>query len=120
MTSRWSTNQTNEQALEQAIQLALTGRSIESVKEGQKEEQKGGAVSETPADYVVENNGFKLGLPTDFKLQYALDEKFFWQFFENTQEDELEKIQRNNLNDWQLCPGSGGILQRLRGYDNTI
>lgn len=86
-------SQTNEQALETSIQRALTGVSIESTKPD--------GVAETPADYVIANNGFKLGLPTDFNAQYAVDEKFFWQFINNTQEDELDKIKRNSPNDWQ-------------------
>ncbi len=86
-------SQTNEQALEAAIQRTLTGNSIESLSpEG---------VAETPADYVVANNGFTLGLPTDFNAQYAVDEKLFWQFINSTQEDELEKIKRISPNDWQ-------------------
>mgnify|MGYP000321100846 CR=1 FL=1 len=77
-------SQTNEQALEAAIQYALTGTNIEAIAtEG---------VAETPADYVVANNGFKLGLPTNFNAQYAIDEKFLWQFITSTQEDELEKV----------------------------
>jgi len=86
-------SKTNEQALEAAIQRALTGNSIESLTPG--------GVAETPADYVVANNGFKLGLPTDFNAQYAVDEKLFWQFINSTQEDELEKIKRISPNDWQ-------------------
>ena len=86
-------SQTNEQALEAAIQRALTGTNIESTApEG---------VAETPADYVVANNGFKLGLPTDYSAQYAIDEKFFWKFINNTREEELDKIKRNSPNDWQ-------------------
>jgi len=86
-------SQTNEQALEAAIQYALTGTNVESITTI--------GVAETPADYVVANNGFKLGLPTDFNAQYAIDEKFFWRFLTNTQEDELEKIKRNSPSDWQ-------------------
>ena len=75
-------SQTNEQALEAAIQRALTGTNIESTApEG---------VAETPADYVVANNGFKLGLPPDYSAQYAIDEKFFWKFINNTREEELK------------------------------
>ncbi len=86
-------SQTNEQALEAAIQRALTGNCIESLTpEG---------VAETPADYVVANNGFKLGLPTNFNARYAVDEKLFWQFINNTQEDELEKIKCNSPSDWK-------------------
>ena len=86
-------SQTNEQALEAAIQYALTGTNIEAIAtEG---------VAETPADYVVANNGFKLGLPTNFNAQYAIDEKFLWQFITSTQEDELEKVKRNSPSDWK-------------------
>ncbi|MEM7361080.1 MAG: type I restriction endonuclease subunit R [Pseudomonadota bacterium] len=85
-------SQTNEQALEAAIQHALTGSTIESTTDG---------VAETPADYIVGNKGSKLGLPTDFDAQYAIDNKFFWLFLNKTQEDELEKIKRNNPNDWE-------------------
>ena len=86
-------SKTNEQALEAAIQRALTGTNIESPASD--------GIAETPADYVVANNGFKLGLPTDFNAQFAIDEKFFWQFITSTQEDELEKIKRNSPSDWQ-------------------
>ena len=77
-------SKTNEQALEAAIQRALTGTNIESPASD--------GIAETPADYVVANNGFKLGLPTDFSAQFAIDEKFFWQFITTTQENELEKV----------------------------
>ena len=87
-------SKTNEQALEGAIQFALTGQRIEDIKNASN-------VAETPADYVVASNGFKLGLPTDFSMQFALDETFFWRFLENTQKEELEKVKRNNPNDWQ-------------------
>lgn len=87
-------SQTNEQALEAAIEIALTGTCIET-------QQAEHDASETPADYVVVNNGFKLGLPTNFDAQYAIDKKFFWSFLEQTQEDELEKIKKNSPSDWQ-------------------
>lgn len=86
--------QTNEQALEVAIEQALTGSCIEAIKAGY-------SVSEAPAGYGVANNGYKLGLPTDFNEQYALDEKFFWSFLENTQQEELEKFKKHNVSDWE-------------------
>ena len=86
-------SKTNERALEETIQRALAGDYIEF---GNKEH-----VTHSPADYIVGGNGFKLGLPTDFNAQYAIDEKFFWQFLNNTQEDELNKIKRHSPNDWQ-------------------
>jgi len=87
-------SQTNEQALEAAIEKALTGSSLE--------EQKTivAGVENAPAEYVT-HNGFKMGSPSDFNSQYALDEKFFWQFLQETQADELEKLERNSPNDWQ-------------------
>lgn len=88
-------SQTNEQALEAAVEKSLTG----VCKEAIPNEVYG--IAETPADYLVPNNGFKIGLPSDFNAQYALDEKFFWQFLEKTQNEELEKIKRNNPDDWQ-------------------
>ncbi|PHR92217.1 MAG: DEAD/DEAH box helicase [Leeuwenhoekiella sp.] len=87
-------SQTNEQALEAAIEQALTGMTIEEVK---------GAVHvrQTPADDLVANNGFRLGLPMDFNAQYALDEKQFWRFLEGTQKRELTKLKKHNPADWQ-------------------
>ena len=85
---------TNEQALEAAIERALTGATRESVKVTD-------GVDETPADYLVGNQRFKLGLPTDFNAQYALDEKLFWRFLERTQKPELTKLQKHNPSDWQ-------------------
>ena len=87
-------SQTNEQALEAAIELALTGLTTEAVKEA-------GGIGETPAAEMVASNGFQLGLPSDFNAQYALDEKFFWRFLEQSQEKELAKLQKHNPADWQ-------------------
>ncbi|WP_044406091.1 type I restriction endonuclease subunit R [Thiomicrospira microaerophila] len=85
-------SQTNEQALEAAIELALTGLC--------REDFQPGLVAESPADYVV-HNGFKRGTPSDFNAQYALDEKWFWLFLETTQKDTLSQLQKHNPNDWQ-------------------
>ncbi len=83
-------SQTNEQALEAAIEKALTGSSLEERKH---------QVQEVVPDYG--NKYYKPGNPIDFSKQYAIDERFFWEFIEKTQEKELEKIKRNNPNDWQ-------------------
>src|SRR5690606_17233637 len=87
-------SKTNEQALEAAIELALTGLTTESVRAT-------GGVSETPASAMVADNGFKLGVPADFDAQYALDTKFFWQFLQATQADTLARLQKFNPTDWQ-------------------
>jgi len=76
-------SKTNEQALEAAIQKHLTGISLEELQ-----------VGESPESY--NDNLYLLGHADDFDAQYALDTKFFWEFLEQTQKDELEKIQRNN------------------------
>ncbi|WP_348679392.1 type I restriction endonuclease subunit R [Alcanivorax profundi] len=96
---------TKEQALEAAIEQALTGLTTEAVK-------KAGGIGETPAEEIVANNGFQLGLPSDFNALYALDEKFFWRFLEQTQEQELAKLQKHNPSDWQRK-----LLER---YDRLI
>lgn len=83
-------SQTNEQALEAAIEKALTGTCIEDIKAG---------VQEAAPDFG--NKFYKLGQPTDFDMHYALDTKFFWQFLEVTQEEELEKLKKNSPNDWE-------------------
>ena len=83
-------SQTNEQALESAIEKHLTGTCLEDLKNGVKE--------------VIpnfNNKHFELGYPSDFDIQYAIDKKFFWTFLQATQEEELDKIKRNNPNDWE-------------------
>ncbi len=81
-------SQTNEQALEAAIEKALTGVSSEELKVGEKKADYSGA-------------GYVTGLPSDFNMQYALDERLFWAFLDKTQEEELEKVKKNSPNDWQ-------------------
>jgi len=83
-------SQTNEQALEAAIEKNLTGTCLEDLKAG---------VQEAAPDF--NNKLFKLGYPSDFDMHYALDKKFFWQFLQDTQEKELEKLKKNNPNDWE-------------------
>lgn len=87
-------SQTNEQALEAAIERALTGMTVEDYREA-------GGTQETPAADLVAHNGFRLGLPADFNAQFALDEKRFWQFLEHTQQPELDKLKKHNPHDWQ-------------------
>jgi len=84
-------SQTNEQALEAAIEKILTGQCQEEIKS---------SVAENPGEYIG-HNGFLRGRPSDFNAQYALDEHWFWQFIQNSQAEELERVQKNNPNDWQ-------------------
>jgi len=94
-------SQTNEQALEAAIEKYLTGTCLE-------EQQK---ISEGEAIPFSASHGYELGLPHDFIAQYAIDAKRFWAFLENTQGDELEKLQKTG-GDWQRK-----ILER---YDRLV
>lgn len=94
--------QTNEQALEAAIEKQLTGTTLETIKaEGLTVD----GVNESGEMYRA-GNGYYVGQPSNFNAQFAIDELFFWQFLENTQKEELEKVQRQS--DWKLK-----ILNRL-------
>ena len=79
---------TNERALEMAIEKALTGTCLENVNAGL-------------TDIDLSHHGFVSGLPSNFDMLYALDTQYFWQFLEQTQADELGKIQKFNPHDWQ-------------------
>lgn len=82
-------SQTNEQALEAAIEKFLTGTCLEELKD------------DKDADVLFsQSHGYQLGYPQDFKAQYAIDDKFFWQFLQSTQVQELEKLQKSG-SDWQ-------------------
>lgn len=83
-------SKTNEQALEAAIEKHLTGTCLEDLKAGVKE-----------AAPAYNNALYKLGYPADFDMHYAIDTNYFWQFLQNTQEQELEKLKKNSPNDWE-------------------
>lgn len=95
-------SQTNEQALESAIESALTGTCLETIKKD--------GVSISEANEAVEvyrtGKGYYIGQPSNFNALFAIDEQFFWGFLESTQKEELEKLQ--NQSDWKLK-----ILNRL-------
>lgn len=93
------TSQTNEQALESAIEKTLTGSCLEDLKDIP------GAMAERQELYRG-GNGYYIGLPNDFNPKYAIDEHRFWSFLEETQKEELEKLQKQS--DWKLR-----ILERL-------
>lgn len=91
-------SQTNEQALEAAIEKKLSGSCLEDLKqEGHIQERQ---------ELYRSGNGYYIGYANDFNAKYAIDEVRFWHFLENTQKDELSKIQKQN--DWKLK-----ILDRL-------
>lgn len=92
---------TKEIDLEIAIEKALTGTSLEELK------VKGitNVLSEESEQYGIKN-GYHIGTPQEFNKEYAIDEHFFWRFLEETQKEELEKVQKQS--DWKLK-----ILQRF-------
>ncbi len=85
-------SKTNEQALEAAIEKALTGTCLEELK----------AQGNTVADIAVPygGKGFYIGNTNDFDAKYAIDETRFWHFLETSQKGELAKIKR--AADWKL------------------
>lgn len=83
-------SKTNEQALESAIEKHLTGTCQEELKQG---------VRYVAPDY--ENKRFSVGCAPDFNMQYAIDERYFWQFLQQTQASELAKLKKHNPIDWQ-------------------
>jgi type I restriction enzyme R subunit len=95
------TSQTNEQALESAIEKCLTGTCLEELK------AQGHADSFAErAELYRAGNGYYLGVPQDFNARYAIDEHRFWHFLETTQAPELAKLQKQS--DYKLK-----ILERL-------
>jgi len=88
-------NQTNEQALEAAIQFALTDTTTEALNGAQE-----------PKVQYLKQGDYYIGHRQDYDATYAIDKAHFWDFLEKTQEEELNKLKRSN--DWQLK-----ILQRL-------
>lgn len=95
-------SQTNEQALESAIEKKLTGTCLEDLK---KQVTANNAVNERNELYRS-GNGYYIGYANDFNTKYAIDEVRFWYFLETTQAEELAKLQKQN--DWKLK-----ILERL-------
>jgi type I restriction enzyme R subunit len=89
-------SQTNEQALEAAIEKHLTGTSLEEIK------AKGLSVDSfrESGEVYRTGKGYYIGQANNFNPQFAIDEQFFWDFLETTQKEELEKLQKQS--DWKL------------------
>lgn len=91
-------SQTNEAALESAIEKKLTGNCLEDLKqEGNIQDRR---------ELYRSGNGYYIGYANDFNAKYAIDEVRFWHFLETTQPQELAKLQKQS--DWKLK-----ILERL-------
>ncbi len=95
-------SKTNELALEQAIEKALAGMCREEII------QEPGATLE-PSN-IYNNEKFRIGNPDAFDAKFALDLSIFWDFINNSQPKELEKLKRSS--DWKLR-----ILNR---YDRMV
>lgn len=89
-------SKTNEQALESAIQKALTGITLEGHTEGE--------IREHLAPFG--GNGYLIGFPRDYNKKYGIDEVKLWNFLETTHKEELEKLKKHS--DYKLK-----ILERL-------
>lgn len=87
---------TKEIALEQAIQKHLTGYTTEEIAERHVATGVGAYPVRAPRAGT-----YRLGLPTNFNAQYAVDTAIFWQFLETTQGKELAKLRSRNPSDWQ-------------------
>jgi type I restriction enzyme, R subunit len=96
-------SQTNERALEASIEKKLTGTCLEDLR------NESGNVAERNELYRS-GNGYYIGENQHFNAKYAIDEQRFWHFLENTQAEELAKIQKQS--DWKLK-----ILER---YDRMM
>ena len=93
------TTSATERDFEQLIERSLTGTTYEeSLGEGM-------TVQEAVVTYGSSHE-YAIGDPTDFDMHQAMDKYQFWQFLEETQSEELEKLQRSS--DWKAR-----ILTRL-------
>ena len=80
-------SQTNEQALEAAIEKHLTGTCLEELKLSASS-----IVTEADAQ-IRGSNGYYIGSANDFNAEYAIDVKRLWHFLETTQPKELAKLE---------------------------
>ena len=95
-------SQTNEQALEAAIEKHLTGTCLEELREQNISLQ----AFNDRASLYRSGNGYYMGVPIDFNAKYGIDELRFWDFIQTTQKEELAKLQKQS--DWKLK-----VLERL-------
>ncbi|WP_286736656.1 MULTISPECIES: type I restriction endonuclease subunit R [Sphingobacterium] len=100
------TSKYNEQALESLIEKALTGSSLEDLRE------QGTNIADANDKYgqYLSGKGYYLGDALDFDKIYALDTHRFWNFLQVTQAKEFAKLQV--YGDWKLK-----ILER---YDRMV
>ncbi len=95
------TSNTNEQALEAAIEKRLTGICREEMDATHSDAD---AADRSPLYRT--GHGYYIGDPSNFNKKYAIDEHHFWHFLETTQPEEVAKLQRQS--NWKLK-----VLERL-------
>ena len=100
------TSQTNEQAIEAAIEKCLTGTCLEELALSEGFTPSAALTSGERKPLYRGNNGYFIGYPTDFNTKYAIDTLHFLSFLEATQPEELAKLQRSS--NWKLI-----VLERL-------
>ena len=86
----------NEQALESSIEKFLTGTSLEDLK---SENKTISYFNEENQPYVISKK-YYMGSPSDFDKHYAIDTLRFWDFLEQNQKEELDKLKVSS--DWKL------------------
>ncbi len=84
-------SQTNEQALEAAIERALAGISRDELKE-QTGSGDMAALQQSAKYRTATGHGYELGWSADYDRELAVDTAQFWRFLENTQADQLAKL----------------------------
>jgi type I restriction enzyme R subunit len=89
------TSQTNEQALEAAIEKQLTGTCLEEFERSAEGESTG---DDRPTLYPT-GSGFYIGFPQDFNATMAVDEKRLFDFLETSQKVELARLKKQS--DWK-------------------
>jgi type I restriction enzyme, R subunit len=114
------TSKTNEQALEAAIEKALTGACQEELESNSNTVDEQMPTAAGAAGLYRASNGFYMGHAGDFNAQYAIDEERFWHFLESTQHKELDKLKHapdyklKILNRLDRLAKKYGILRLLR------
>ena len=92
-------SKTNELALEQLIEHSLTGV--------ERQQDDLNWIANSPTAYIPNSDKYRIGYNDKFDKEFAIDQQYFWQFLENSQNQELAKLQRLN-NNWQRS-----ILERF-------
>jgi type I restriction enzyme, R subunit len=111
-------SQTNEQALEDCIEQALTSQA----GSGQQNAEHSSQVGEADLLYAKADQ-YMSGNPVDFNARYAIDERLFWEFLEKTHEEELAKLKRYSDYRQKIIDRYDNIVKRygqLYVYNNGL